>query len=784
LGLLVGDERPAPPSTVSLSEEFTMPLSRLLLCVSVVLGGSLSTAWGQGLLIDSVAPRPFPRPIAVPTPTLTYQIQQLSVRAKVIDQVATVQIEQTFQNTGSQPIEAQFVFPLPAGAAVEQLTLLVNGRELPGQLMDAKEARRRYEAIVRSQKDPALLEWLGNGLFQTSVFPIPAQETRLVQIRYTQLLPADHGVTDFLFPLATAKYTSKPIDKLQVHVTLETSLDLKNVYSPTHPVDIQRPTPRQAVVQFQQTSAVPGSDFRLLFDVGTGPFSAKVLTYRPDPKADGYYLLLAQPPGPAADTQRLPKTVLFVVDKSGSMAGKKMEQAQAAVKFVLNNLQPGDTFNVIAYDNKAEAYRPELERFTDETRAAAVGYVSGLFAGGGTNIHEALTMALKMLPAGGQPAYVLFVTDGLPTVGITSEPQIAAAVKAADQAGVRLLPFGVGYDVNSRLLDRLARAHRGSSTYVRPEEDLEAYVSSLYRRIASPWLQQVEFRFEWDGWNAEQGPAVSRQYPGNLADLFTGEPVVIVGRYRPSQTAKLVVTGKQGNANTRFEFPAEFVAHSPNSSFVFIEKLWAQQRIAEIIDELDLNGTNEELTRELVELSKRYGILTPYTSFLADETRPDNLTLTDSFSAATSRLERLSESLGRSGVAQRGVKLELRSAPATPLAAGAFGGNSIRDIDSDEVTNNSVVRNNGDLTVYSRWIELPDGQRQKRLVAPNTAELDLAKNRDKVKSLARYTDEYFELVNANSLIENQLLSQQQLDEELLIELRGQVYLIEASCGNE
>ncbi|MBM4077271.1 MAG: VWA domain-containing protein, partial [Planctomycetes bacterium] len=397
--------------------------------------------------------------------------------------------------------------------AIDSLTLLVDGKEIPGKLMPARDARSVYESIVRSNRDPALLEWIGQGLFQTNVFPIPPGAERKVILSYNQLLKKDRGLTDFLFPLSTARYTSSPVEKTTFDLTIESSIDIKNVYSPTHTVEIKRPDARHAIVSSIRTNEVPTSDFRLMFDVDSGSIGASLISYKPKEREDGFYLLLASPQVKQVDESRPPKTVVFVVDRSGSMSGKKFEQARAALKFVLNNLRDGDLFNIVAYDGTVESFRPELDRYSDDNRKSALGFIEGLHSGGGTNIHGALTTALSFLKDSSRPNYVLFLTDGLPTVGVTEETKICQAAKQTNAVRARILSFGVGYDVNSRLLDRLSRDGFGTSEYVRPDEDIEAHVSKVYKNISAPVLTDVAIRFEIEGLKVEDGPAVNRVYP-------------------------------------------------------------------------------------------------------------------------------------------------------------------------------------------------------------------------------------------------------------------------------
>jgi Ca-activated chloride channel family protein len=796
--------------------------------------------WGQGLLvvIDPAEhvrlprpiiiwpphpyppPHPIPRPIP-PEPVVTYKIDSLDVDARIIDQVAKVQVSQSFVNTGSRLMEVAFIFPLPYDGAIDRMTLLVDGREMPAKLLSADDARRQYEEIVRKNRDPALLEWVGTGMFKTSVFPVPPGAKRTVSLRYTQLCRKQEGMTDFLFPLSTAKYTSQPVEKIDFRVSIESQEEIKNLYSPTHPVEIQRPDDRHALVTFTAKDQVPASDFRLLYDIGRGKVSTRVLSYRPNANEDGYFLLLASPQIKAGG-ERPKKTVLLVMDRSGSMSGQKIEQVRAALKHVLNNLREGDLFNIIAFDSEVESFRPELQRYNDKTRREALGFAEGLYAGGSTNINEALRVSLGQLNDSGRPSYVVFLTDGLPTVGETNEMRIVANSKEWNKVHARIFCFGVGYDLNARFLDKLVRENFGLSEYVRPDENIEEHVGRLYNRIESPVLTGMNIRYDLDTAKTEEGRPVNRIYPKESTDLFAGDQLVVVGRYKHSGTAKVVVTGKIGDKEERFDFPATFVERSGDESMAFIEKLWAVRRVGEILDQIDLNGRNEELVKELVELATRHGILTPYTSFMADETT--NLhDVAENASRATTRLESLAQTGGAAGTAQRAMKGDFQKAyqysanngygdadalrknaaasggigrfaagpmPAKPAAHGGMSGRGGgfldaassspaappaaeaakaagelsygKDVEKEAEQAQSSVRNVGNRTFYRRqnqWVDsqLTDKQQQ---------------NAHRVKQFSR---EYFDLANRYGRTMSQYLA---MDEAVMLNMEGQAYLIE------
>ncbi|RMG35001.1 MAG: VWA domain-containing protein, partial [Planctomycetota bacterium] len=546
------------------------------------------------------------------------------MHARVRDQVARVQVEQIFRNTDHRVVEAQFLFPLPPGAAITGLTLMVDGKEIPGKLLKKDEARRIYEQIVRKHRDPALLEYVGRDLYQTSVFPVPPGKQRRVELRYTHLLSAQDGLIDFVLPVGTAKHTGRPIKRLTLELAIETTQPLKTVYSPSHDVSVKRPDEHRALVTLTLHDVAAPDDVRVLFGVKEGLLGAHLLSYRPQRDADGYFLLLVAPDIHQADRTPTAKTIVFVIDRSGSMSGTKIQQAREALKFVLQRLNrrsekhPGDLFNIVAYDAQVESFRPELQRADDKTIAQALAFVDGIHAGGSTNIDGALKTAFGMLHDTGRPSYVVFLTDGLPTVGEQNEMRITENSRQANRVKARLFAFGVGFDVNSRLLDRLARAHGGVSLYVRPNENIEEHVARLYNRIAAPVMTDVALRFEFDGQKDTEPPPVYRVYPKPVPDLFRGEQLVVVGRYRRPGAARVVMTGRIAGEEQRFAFPVRFEDLSRDDSHSFVETLWAVRRIGEIIDELDLHGHNQELVDELVRLALKHGIVTPYTSFLAN----------------------------------------------------------------------------------------------------------------------------------------------------------------------
>ncbi|MGI9515783.1 MAG: VIT domain-containing protein [Pirellulaceae bacterium] len=794
----------------------TISLSLLL-----VLIFACQTVMGQGLLMPEHhddrfhMPRHWhPHRRVRPQPVISWKIKSIEINSKIEDQVAITQVSQTFVNTGQRQLEASFVFPLPYDGAVDSMTFLVDGKEYEAKLLPADKAREVYEGYMRRNQDPALLEWMGQGMFKTSVFPIPAGAERTVQISYTQLLRQDGGVNDLLIPMSTAKYTDTPIESFKLRATINTKEKLKSVYSPTSEIQVDRSGDNLAVVKLERESFIPASDVRVMFTTDNAAVGANLMSYRPAPDDNGYFTLLVTPDIKAAEGEPARKTVIFVVDRSGSMNGKKIEQAREAAKFVLNNLREDDLFNIVTYASDVETFEPELQSFDTESRASALGFIEGIFAGGSTNIDGALTKTLVMIGDDAGPTYVVFLTDGLPTAGETNEAKIAARARQNNKQDARIISFGVGYDVNSRLLDRITRENNGQSQYVQPDEDLEEHVSRLYSKISAPVLTDVTI----DYLMGSEERLVNRVYPADEFDLFAGQQLVLVGRYKTGGEAKLKITGKVGDETQSFEYEVTFASASDDNRYSFAARLWAVRRIGEIIDVIDLEGKNQELIDELIRLSVEHGIVTPYTSYLADDLAPasDLADLGRQRMMAGESLDMLDAASGQMEFQLRRNKQQFRVADnaPTPFSAGGGGGGygggvprysqggagrggqsggggrqrrdaglgqgvanrgqvqlgggpgQMADGDSEGRSIEEVVRMAGKDTAYLRGT---------LLVASNAADVDLEKDKDQITEIERFSTEYFDLLQTTTKQENMLLALQQEGEEMLVRLQGKIY---------
>ena len=789
------------------------------ICLSCLAAPScLSVALGQGILLDERGQLdagggtngryslPRPRPVRPTPPAASYAIAELSVNAAINGQIATTQVTQVFKNTGSTALEARFVFPLPYEGAVDQMTFMVDGKEYEAKLLAADEARRIYQGYLQRNQDPALLQWIGAGMFQTSVFPLPVGATRTVTLRYSQLLRRDGTLTDYMFPLSTARYTSAPIEKLAIRVSIADQAEIKNVYSPTHQVELKRDDAKNVAVSSIQSNVVPATDFRLVYDSTAGAVSANLMSAWPMDDDQGYFVLLASPAFDVAAVPPQQKTVLFVVDQSGSMSGEKIAQAREAAKFVLQNLRPDDMFNIISYHSSVNVMSPEMLRFDDETRSQALGFINGINAGGMTNIDEALKRGLAQMTDAKLPSYVVFLTDGMPTVGEQNEMKIAANCREWNKVRARIISFGVGFDVNSRLLDRISRDNRGQTEYVLPNENLEASVARLYAKIASPIVTNMTIDYEMDGLKVEDGPVVNRLYPQEHSELYAGSQLVLVGRYRLGGPTKIKIKGMVGDQVQEFTFDLELAKRGETQKYPFTSKLWAMRRIGELIDQIDLEGKHEELVQELVQLSLKHGIVTPYTAYLADENSFQLADVQRQRALATESLNQLDAVSGAQGFSGRsfkqsnkfadnlqgmemrnssqggmGDRSEMRSArsgssglsgrPAP--APGGSGSNAVNPpVGSSGPTAASGangVRQAGPWTFYKRG---------NLLITENAVDVDLDKDAGQIRVFKRFSDEWYALVAANTEVENLILAEQNENEELVVRLRNVIYRIQ------
>lgn len=544
------------------------------------------------------------------TPRQPVFIRSHRVNVEITDQIARTSIEQIFVNEGSRAAEGTYVFPLPPGVTISDLVMIIDDVPIEAQILERDEARAIYDEIVRQLRDPALLEYVGTNAIQASVFPIPPGEERKLVIEYTQLLTVENGLVNYVYPLKTRHISPLPVGSLSISVSVDSNDAISNIYSPTHPIAVDQRSDTQFVVGFETSNTRETNDFSLYYGLASDEINLNLLSYREGANEDGFFTLLVSPPVEIDEDRIIPKDVVIVLDQSGSMFGDKWNQARDAAKFVLDNLNSEDRFNIVVFSTGVRVFSTEMQSPSEANEAKT--WLDSLEAIGGTNIDEALSTALAMADADRQTV-VLFLTDGLATEGEIETSVILENTESAISENTRIFTFGVGDDVDTFLLDTLSQDYRGAGAYVRPLERIDEEVSSLYNKISAAVLTNLELTFD--------GIDVYDVYPdiNSLPDLFIGTQLVIVGRYRGSaDDVTLTLSGKVEAETQTFVYDGlDFRANAGGEAL--IPRLWATRRIGDLMNSIRLNGENPELVDSIVRLSIRYGIITPYTSFLITE---------------------------------------------------------------------------------------------------------------------------------------------------------------------
>jgi len=589
-------------------------MRRAIVAASLILALCAAIATAQGIIIPDDRRPDLPHPIPLP------RVKSQTVNIVISDGAAVTTVDQVFFNDYGRPIEGTYIFPLPHGATVSEFAMWIGGKKVKGELLDSAEAARIYRDIVRRMKDPALLELTKYNLFKASVFPIDAHGEKRIQLSYSEALKANSGLVNYTYPLkGRGKTYLKPIESFSMAVEISSSIPLTGIYSPTHKVEVNRKDERHTTVGLEQSAYIPESDFQLYYTLSDKEFGLSLAVHREPGIDEGYFMMLIAPRTGIERRQAAAKDVIFVLDTSGSMQDNdKIDQAVSALKFGLKTLGSRDRFGLITFATEIRNFREKLLPATSENVNAAVAFLEGVSATGATNIYDSLHTALQMASGNDRPKYIVFLTDGLPTHVERDPAVIINKAKEWAPAGVRVFTWGVGFDVDTHLLDSLCANHGGASEYVKPAEEMELKLGQFFEKITFPVLTNLKLKIE--------GIEISEIYPRELPDLFKGSQLILFGRLKGSGSAKAILSGRVGDSSKTFSYTIDTREAGDGG---FIPLLWATRKVGYLLDEIRLHGENEELKQEVVRLAKLYGLVTPYTSylvtepgFLAGDTRP------------------------------------------------------------------------------------------------------------------------------------------------------------------
>lgn len=556
------------------------------------------------------------------------KIDRYHINVAIKNQLTQTKIDQVFVNSNDYEVDGIYIFPVPDDVALSNVALFIDGKPINGELRTQRESHELYRQSARFGGNRAILEHLGTRAFVAKVPGIPANAERRIQFEYSQIVRVNSDLAKYTHPLSLAKSAAGPLGKLVVEMEIESDDELRTIHSPSHEIAINRKDDHHVYIRYGGVDIDPDDDFLCYYSVSNENFGISLLTHRENEKEDGYFMLLVSPKYDVKQTEIIEKDFIFVLDHSGSMAGRKVEQAKEALRYCVGNLNDGDRFNLILFNTDITSLADRLsrgeewfggERWPDSAalsnalvnvkdgREKAIAFIDGIEGRGGTNINDALLTALAEKPDPNRPRIIVFLTDGQPTVGVRKPVQILENVAKANKHLSRIFVFGVGYDVNDHLLDKMAADNGGTRNYVTPNEDIEVAVSSLFRKMNEPVLVDIGINF---------GEILTKELtPRNLPDLFREEQMTLLGRYEGHGNIDLKLRGIIGSEQHEFSKNVHFSALEPDNDF--LPHLWAQRRIAELVDEAALNGGNEELRKEIERLSTAYGVLTPHTSFVA-----------------------------------------------------------------------------------------------------------------------------------------------------------------------
>jgi Ca-activated chloride channel homolog len=751
-----------------------------LFCV-ISLFATLS-AHAQGTIIPRcppriacMPPRPMPRPIPMPN---ALPVKSIKLDVKINGQVATTHVEQVFRNDTPYTLEGTYFFPIPETASIVEFAIWENGKKLVGEVRSREEARRIYDEIVRKQRDPGLLEYAGKDLFQASIFPIPPNSDKKLELTYSQVLKAESGTVAYRYPLGTGRNLwNQPISMIeedsirrnstqQKFGTVSGSIEivakqaLRNIYSPSHSIETKRKGETGANISFETSNN--DKDFQMFYGLSDKDFGMSLLTYREAGK-EGYFLLQLSPKDNVSEKELVNKDIVFVLDTSGSMADEgKMEKARSALLFGIKNLREGDRFNVISFAGEEHLMESGLIQADASGKKRGDEFVKKLQPTGGTNINDAMLAAMRQFNSTERPKMLVFMTDGLPTVGESNVDRIIANVEKGKFQNVRLFTFGVGYDVNTTLLDKLAADNSGVSDYIEPKEDLEVKVGNFFTKVNSPVLTDLDLDFG--------GVQTDLMYPRKLTDLFKGSQITLIGRYKNERDLKdltLRLKGKNGSESRSFAYEnLDFPMRAEDNTF--LPRLWATRRVGWLMEQIRANGNQSELRNEIVELGTKYGIVTPYTSYLAtDGSGQSSVDVTSNSSMGNTISQRQISRLPNSSMMP----------PPKPTPMPSSGASAVKDSkkarEKSEAITLDGVDTDDEVIAIAKTVQKVG---VKTFYLENGVWVDSEFNDKSEKTeteIKAFSDEYFALVKADKDIAQYLA----LGEQVVIVWKGKVYRI-------
>ncbi len=571
-------------------------------------------------------------PADVGSGTLAFHIDGQMVAAPVLEAVYEVSIggmlartylRQSFENTTGDWIEGIYVYPLPDGAQVDHLELIVGNRHIRGEVREREQARVEYERARSHGQRAGLIDSERPNLFTTTIANIGPGETISVAIAFQQSVRYDAGTFSVRLPLVVGpryvppeQAAADPEDtqritaivttagagnRVRILARLNAGMPITDVRSLYHSVTQRFIDESVREIELTAGSAPANRDFVLEWRAAaTEPVTA---LFREWAAGEEYALLQFFPPQGLLPP-RLARDIVFVVDTSGSMDGTSIDQAREALRFALLQLTPNDRFNIIRFASDTQLLHDRPVPASAAAIQDAVAYVSALSSGGGTEMFPAVNAALRQFSDDerGRVRQVVFMTDG----NVGNEQALFDLIQA--QLGrTRLYTIGIGSAPNGHFMASAARFGRGTHTFIGDVAEVSARMSAMFEKIAAPVLTDIEI--DWpDG-------AVREIYPQRLPDLFAGEPMLV--SMRGSLPETFTLRGRMAGSPWSQQIRTTMASELPG-----VGRRWAGERVAGLLEQRHQRAPGDPVYDAVVATALEHGIVTRYTSLLAVDTAP------------------------------------------------------------------------------------------------------------------------------------------------------------------